>query len=72
MSEARATVFHCPYCAEEDLRPAEAWLDESPGAWACMACRRVFTVRLLGPVDRPVQPEDGPAVAGRMTQEAAS
>ncbi|RKS77702.1 hypothetical protein CLV35_1396 [Motilibacter peucedani] len=41
--DERAVVFHCPYCAEEDLRPSEA----SPRAWTCGACRRVFEVQLL-------------------------
>lgn len=43
----RATPFHCPYCGDEDLRPAEATADK-PGGWLCSACRRVFTVRLIG------------------------
>jgi hypothetical protein len=40
----RATVFCCPYCGDEDLRPHE----EPSGAWLCAACRRVFTVKLVG------------------------
>jgi hypothetical protein len=49
MSETHSAVLHCPYCAEEDLRPHE----ESHGAWLCASCRRVFAVRLIGisPVD---------------------
>ena len=43
MSE-RAVPFHCPFCGEEDLRPHE----EPHGAWACMDCRRVFTVKFAG------------------------
>ncbi|MCP2179465.1 hypothetical protein LY40_001182 [Prauserella salsuginis] len=45
MSEAtssRATPMHCPYCADEDLRP------EDDGAWLCTSCRRVFTVTFIG------------------------
>ena len=53
MSDARAVPFHCPYCGEEDLRPAEA----GHGAWECRGCTRVFAVKLLGL--RPVTP--GPA-----------
>ncbi|WP_246361101.1 Insertion element protein [Haloechinothrix aidingensis] len=45
MSE-RATPFHCPYCGDEDLRPTEE--ADTPGAWLCAACRRVFTVKLVG------------------------
>jgi transposase-like protein len=44
MSETRSPVLHCPYCAEEDLRPTE----DSHGSWLCAACRRVFAVRLIG------------------------
>lgn len=44
MSE-RATPFYCPYCGDEDLRPHEGGPHT---AWLCAACRRVFTVKLLG------------------------
>jgi len=44
MTEARAVPFYCPYCGEEDLRPAE----EPPAAWRCADCQRVFVVRLVG------------------------
>jgi len=47
MSE-RMVPFHCPYCAEEDLRPSEA----GHGAWECHACLRAFSVRFLGLVRR--------------------
>ena len=40
--------FHCPYCAEEDLRPSEA----GHGAWECHACLRAFKVSFLGLVRR--------------------
>lgn len=42
MSE-RATPYYCPFCGDEDLRPAE-----EDRAWLCGACRRVFTVNFLG------------------------
>ncbi|QXT62323.1 hypothetical protein [Tessaracoccus palaemonis] len=35
-----AVIYHCPFCAEEDLRPVE----EPRGAWHCVACARVFSV----------------------------
>ena len=38
-----AAIYHCPFCAEEDLRPVE----EPRGAWLCRACARVFTVDLV-------------------------
>ncbi|MBV8542254.1 MAG: Insertion element protein [Pseudonocardiales bacterium] len=44
MTEARAVPFYCPYCGEEDLRPATA----PHAAWSCADCRRVFVVRLVG------------------------
>ena len=40
----RAVPYHCPFCAEEDLRPHGS----APGAWHCRACLRVFSVRFLG------------------------
>ena len=54
MSETHSAVLHCPYCAEEDLRPHE----DSHGAWLCASCRRVFAVRLIGisPVDLSASP----------------
>lgn len=38
-----AALYHCPFCAEEDLRPVSI----PEGAWSCGACARVFTVDLL-------------------------
>ena len=43
-SSGRATpIYHCPFCAEENLRP----VPEPAGAWVCGACARVFTVGLV-------------------------
>ncbi len=42
-SPRSATPFHCPFCGDEDLRPAE----DSPAAWSCRSCARVFTVSLV-------------------------
>ena len=39
----RAAVYHCPFCAEEDLWPVE----EPQGAWECRACARVFSVSMV-------------------------
>ncbi|WP_020666237.1 hypothetical protein [Amycolatopsis nigrescens] len=44
MTTERATPFYCPYCGDEDLRPEE----ETPNAWLCTACRRVFSVKFAG------------------------
>ncbi len=61
MSE-RMTPFHCPYCAEEDLRP-HAPEDPSAGAghgaWECRACLRAFKVSFLGLLPRPASAEAG-------------
>jgi transposase-like protein len=43
-SGERAVPYHCPFCAEEDLRPHGT----THGAWHCRACLRVFAVRFLG------------------------
>ncbi|MCQ0025145.1 hypothetical protein M4914_20850 [Streptomyces somaliensis DSM 40738] len=43
MSE-RAVPFHCPYCGDEDLRPA----GEGHGTWECGACNRAFRLKFLG------------------------
>ncbi len=49
----RAVPYHCPYCAEEDLRPVGA----TPGAWHCQSCLRSFSVKYLG-IHRPAESED--------------
>lgn len=43
-SEGRAVPFHCPYCADEGLRP----FGEERGTWRCSACTRVFRLAFLG------------------------
>jgi hypothetical protein len=40
----RAVPYHCPFCAEEDLRPHGT----THGAWHCRTCLRAFSVRFLG------------------------
>jgi ribosomal protein L37AE/L43A len=40
----RAVPYHCPFCAEEDLRPH----GPTPGAWHCRACLRTFSVQFHG------------------------
>jgi transposase-like protein len=49
MTAAKAVPFYCPYCGEEDLRPAE----EPHAAWRCADCQRVFVVRLVGLLAQP-------------------
>jgi ribosomal protein L37AE/L43A len=43
VSETRAAVQYCPFCAEEDLHPVE-----QHGGWECRSCLRVFAVKVLG------------------------
>jgi hypothetical protein len=43
-SGGRSVPYYCPYCAGEDLRPSE----ESPRAWECRECTRVFSVTYIG------------------------
>jgi hypothetical protein len=53
----RAVPYHCPYCAEQDLRP----LGPAPGAWHCRTCTRTFSMKYLGmksPI-APWEPEAG-------------
>jgi ribosomal protein L37AE/L43A len=52
-SGQRAVPYHCPYCGETDLFPAEK-------GWECRACLRAFTVTMLGMV-RPNRPVTGGA-----------
>jgi hypothetical protein len=43
VTETRAAVFYCPFCAEEDLHPVE-----QHGGWECRSCLRVFAIKVLG------------------------
>jgi ribosomal protein L37AE/L43A len=40
----RQVPFYCPYCGEEELRPAGS----KAGEWACRACARSFQLRFTG------------------------
>ena len=40
----RAVPFHCPYCADEDLRPH----GETHGEWECRSCLRAFRLGFIG------------------------
>ena len=59
MSETRAAVQYCPFCAEEDLHPIE-----QHGGWECRSCLRVFAVKMLGLAPRPASLA-GPAESRR-------
>ncbi|MDV6012077.1 Insertion element protein [Haloechinothrix sp. LS1_15] len=65
----RATPFHCPYCGEEDLRPAEddGSGAEVAGAWLCADCRRVFTVSFVG-LSLPPGPPGSPGARSEQSQ----
>jgi len=52
MSE-RAVPFHCPYCGDENLRPAAAH-----GSWECHSCLRSFSLKMLGMLPRPGEAGD--------------
>ena len=43
-----APPFHCPYCGDEDLVPAE-----DRRRWRCRSCLRIFAVRHVGIGDPP-------------------
>jgi ribosomal protein L37AE/L43A len=47
VTETRAAVFYCPFCAEEHLHPVE-----QHGGWECRSCLRVFAVKVLGLASR--------------------
>ena len=40
----RVQPFYCPYCGEEDFRPA----GEHDGEYHCRSCDRRFAVRYIG------------------------
>jgi ribosomal protein L37AE/L43A len=40
----RQVPFYCPYCGDEDLRPA----GPAAGSWRCGACARAFELRFAG------------------------
>ena len=40
----RQVPFFCPYCGEEELRPAGS----KPGDWQCLSCARFFVLRFAG------------------------
>ena len=49
-SAQRAVPYHCPFCAEEDLRPvpSRAVLGLERGGWHCRSCLRVFSLSFHG------------------------
>jgi transposase-like protein len=53
-SGERQVPFYCPYCGDEDLRPA----GPAGGSWRCEACARAFELRFAGIT--PAVPATGP------------
>ena len=37
----RAVPFYCPFCGEQDLRPA------GPEGWRCGSCERTFELKVV-------------------------
>jgi hypothetical protein len=53
MTGERQVPFFCPYCGEENLRPA----GPEPGDWECLACSRGFQLRFTAVIrPRPADP----------------
>ena len=57
----RAVPYHCPFCAEEDLRPVASGAVPGlqRGGWHCRSCLRVFGLSFHGIHRNPL---DGPAL----------
>jgi ribosomal protein L37AE/L43A len=43
----RAVPFYCPFCGEQDLRPAET------SGWHCQVCDRTFELSFTGLGESP-------------------
>jgi ribosomal protein L37AE/L43A len=48
VSTPRAVPFYCPFCGEQDLRPAD------PSGWVCGSCERRFELTVTGVGGDPV------------------
>jgi ribosomal protein L37AE/L43A len=65
----RAVPFHCPYCADEDLRPH----GDTHGEWECRSCLRAFRLGFIGQLapstltTHPAPTHDTAAPTGRRT-----
>jgi transposase-like protein len=57
MTGERQVPFYCPYCGEENLRPA----DGDAGDWECRACARGFRLKFVGVLRPQPSPHDAPA-----------
>ena len=61
----RAVPYHCPFCAEEDLRPVESGAVPglTRGGWHCRSCLRVFSVAFHG-IHQPSAFSAAPELSG--------
>jgi hypothetical protein len=61
----RAVPYHCPFCAEEDLRPVApgAVAGLTRGGWHCRSCLRVFSVAFHG-IHQPSAFSAAPGTSG--------
>ena len=59
--DQRAVPYHCPFCAEEDLRPVPSGAVEglTRGGWHCRSCLRVFALTFFG-LHQPFSESDPP------------
>jgi ribosomal protein L37AE/L43A len=63
MSEASARVvpYACPFCGEEDLRPAE---HDGAAVWHCRSCLRLFSPTFHGLAPASASSLDAPRTTG--------
>jgi ribosomal protein L37AE/L43A len=47
-ASTRAVPYVCPFCGEEDLRPAD---HEGTPVWHCRSCLRLFSLSFHGLAD---------------------
>lgn len=70
----RAMPYHCPYCADENLRPH----GETHGEWECRSCLRAFRLGFIGqlaPADvttHPTPSTTAPSTAAQSGRRTAS
>ncbi|HEY2508651.1 MAG TPA: hypothetical protein VGI58_19195 [Streptosporangiaceae bacterium] len=58
MTGERQIPFFCPYCGEENLRPASS----DAGEWECRACARGFSLHFIAVIrPQPTYPAVGRA-----------
>lgn len=43
----RAVPFYCPFCGEQEIRPADPPEGTDGAPWRCESCERVFTLGIV-------------------------